>query len=401
MDFQYTARHVELRNIARELAEKIMPYELECEQNNGISPEAHAVIKAAVLASGLQAITTPKEYGGAGLSILEQVIVQEELGKLTNVLWDTVWRPAKPLLFGTEDQKQRYLVPDALGDRRDAVAISEPTAGSDFSSATTTAVSDGNGGYILNGEKWFVTVGDVADFLIVLAYVEPDHQPTMFLVDVDTPGVKISKVPMFTHIFVYEHPQFLLEDVRVSADAVLGGVGNGLELTRDWFTEERISIAARCIGAAERALTHAVDWARERVQGGQTLINHQQIQAMIADSVVDITTSRALNHQVAWEFDNADLDDPAQRKRLHAKASTVKLAASEAAGRVADRCVQIFGGRGYMREYPVERLSRELRLERIVEGTSQVQRLIIANEVDKRGLTDVLNFPFPTEAVQS
>jgi butyryl-CoA dehydrogenase len=214
----------------------------------------------------------------------------------------------------------------------------------------------------------------------------------MFLVDVDTPGVRITNVPRYTHTFVYEHPEFTFENVQVGQDAVLGEVGAGLELTRDWFTEERLMIGARTIGAAERALTLAVDWARARVQGGEPLINRQLIQGMIADSVVDITTNRAYTHQVAWEFDQADALDADQRKTLHAKAATVKLAASEASNRVVDRAVQIFGGRGYIRDYPVERLWRELRVDRIWEGTSEIQRLVIANETNKRGLEKLLSF---------
>ena len=392
MEFAYTPRLAELKDRARALTEKIIGFEDECERNNGLCAESHASIKAAVLDSGMQAINTPTEFGGAGLSVLEQVVVQDELGKLTNALWDTVWRPANPLAHATPEQRERYLIPGARGDRRDAVAISEADAGSDFSAARTTAMPDGKGGHVINGEKWFVTVGDVADYLIVLAYVQPEHAPTMFLVDVDTPGVKITNVPRYTHTFVYEHPEFTFTDVHVGPETVLGGVGAGRELTRDWFTEERLMIGARTIGAAERALTLAVDWARERVQGGEPLINRQLIQGMIADSVVDITTNRAYTHQVAWEFDQPDSGDPDQRKTLHAKAAAVKLAASEASNRVVDRAVQIFGGRGYIRDYPVERLWRELRVDRIWEGTSEIQRLVIANETNKRGLEKLLSF---------
>jgi alkylation response protein AidB-like acyl-CoA dehydrogenase len=379
MEFAYTPRLAELKDRARALTEKIIPFEDECERNNGLCVESHASIKAAVLGSGLQAINTPAEFGGAGLSVLEQVVVQDELGKLTNALWDCVWRPANPLAHATPEQRERYLIPGARGDRRDAVAISEAAAGSDFSAAKTTATPDGNGGYVINGEKWFVTVGDVADFLIVLANVQPEHAPTMFLVDVDTPGVKITNIPRYTHTFVYEHPEFTFTDVHVGPQAVLGGVGGGLELTRDWFTEERLMIGARTIGAAERALTLAVDWARERVQGGEPLINRQLIQGMIADSVVDITTNRAYTHQVAWEFDQADANDADRRKTLHAKAATVKLAASEASNRVVDRAVQIFGGRGYMKEYGIEKSLRDAVGAPIYSGTNEMQRVRIAS----------------------
>ncbi|MCH6468905.1 acyl-CoA dehydrogenase family protein [Sinomonas terrae] len=393
MEFAYTPRLVELKQRARDLTTKMMQFEDECEANNGLSAESHAVIKEAVLSAGLQAINTPAEFGGAGLTVLEQVVVQDELGKLTNALWDAVWRPANPLAHATEEQRERYLIPEARGERRDAVAITEADAGSDPSGIRTTAHRDGEG-FVINGEKWFVTVGDVADFLLVLANV-PDEGPTMFLVDVDQPGVTVAKTPRYTHTFVYEHPEFHFTNVRVGADAVLGGVGNGYELTRDWFTEERLMIGARTIGAAERALDLAIEWAKQREQGGEKLIDRQLIQGMIADSVADIATNRALTHQVAWEFDNSDLTDPNVRKTLHAKAATVKLASSEASNRVVDRAQQIFGGRGYMRDYAVERLWRELRVDRIWEGTSEIQRLVIANETKKRGLAGLVSFLGP------
>jgi alkylation response protein AidB-like acyl-CoA dehydrogenase len=167
----------------------------------------------------------------------------------------------------------------------------------------------------------------------------------------------------------------------VPDDAVLGGLGDGYDITRGWFTEERLMIAARTIGAAERALEEARDWAVSREQFGQPIAGFQMISSMLADCAVDIAVNRAYYHQVAWEIDNG-----ADRKTVHAKASIAKLAASEASGRVVDRCVQIFGGRGYDRSFAVERLYRELRVDRIWEGTSEIQRLVIANELVKRGL---------------
>jgi acyl-CoA dehydrogenase len=386
VEFAYSPRLAELKQRAADLTAKIMKYEDECEAGNGLPSEALEAIRQDVLASGLQAINMPSDWGGAGLSILEQVVVQDELGKLTNALWDTVWRPANCLRACTPEQRERYLVPDILGQRRDAVAITEPAAGSDPSGILTTA-TPGDGRYRISGEKWFVTVGDAADFLIVLANVLPEKAPTLFLVDKDLPGVSIKRVPRYTHTFVYEHPEFSFDDVRVDAGAVLGGIGQGYELTRDWFTEERLMIGARTIGAAERALSLATEWASQREQGGEPLISRQLIQGMLADSACDIATNRALTHQVAWEFDQGG-----DRKTLHAKAAMVKLAASEASNRVADRAVQIFGGRGYIRDYPVERLWRELRVDRIWEGTSEIQRLVIANEISKRGLHGLLQF---------
>ena len=385
MDFTYTDRMAELKGRAADLAGKIMVFEDDCEQGNGLPPEAHATIRKAVLDAGLNAVNHPAEWGGAGLTILEQAVVQEELGKLTGALWDTVWRPANALRACTPEQRERWLAPGIRGERRDAVAITEAAAGSDPSRITTTATRKGDR-YLINGEKWFVTVGDAADHFLVLAKV--DDQPTMFIVDKDSPGVELLRTPRYMHTFVYEHPEFAFRNVEVGPEHVLGEIGQGYDLTRDWFTEERLMIGARTVGAAERALTLALDWARTREQGDNVLIGYQLIQAMLADSAVDIATNRALVHQVAWEFTQG-----ASRKTLHAKAAMVKLSASEAAGRVVDRAVQIFGGRGYMRDYPVERLYRELRVDRIWEGTSEVQRLVIANELNKRGTDQLLALP--------
>jgi acyl-CoA dehydrogenase len=387
VDFAYTPEQLALRARARALADEIEVHELACEEHNGLPPAVHREVADAVLRHGLNAINMPADWGGQGLSVVEQVIVQEQLGRLTNALWDMVWRPANALRACDDAQRERYLVPGIRGERRDCVAVTERDAGSDPTAIASTAERRSDGGFVLNGEKWFVTVGDAADYMIVLANVMPDRAPTLFLVDKDTPGVRVLRTPRYMHTFVYEHPEFAFEDVELSDDAVLGGVGRGYELTRDWFVEERLMIAARAIGAAERALRAAVEWATEREQGGGRLIGHQLIQGMVADSVVDITTNRALVHQVAWEADRG-----LERKMLHAKAAVVKLAASEAGGRVVDRALQMFGGRGYMRENPCERLYRDLRVDRIWEGTSEIQRLIVGNEVEKRGLDGVLSF---------
>jgi acyl-CoA dehydrogenase len=385
MDLTLSPAQEELRARARSLTESIMAHEAACEEQNGLSPEAHADIADRVRELRLNAINMPAEWGGQGLGVLDQVLVQEELGRLTNALWDTVWRPANALSACTPAQRDEYLIPAIGGERRDCFAVTESGAGSDPSLIETTA-QPVDGGYRIDGEKWFVTVGDVADFLIVLALVLPERAPTLFLVDKATPGVRVLRTPRYMHTFVYEHPEFGFEGVRVPESAVLGGVGEGYDLTRDWFVEERLMIGARTVGAAERALRTAVDFAGGREQFGAPIIEHQLIQGMVADSVVDIATNRALVRQVAWEADQG-LD----RRLLHGKAAVVKLAASEAAGRVVDRALQINGGRGYMRENPCERLYRDLRVDRIWEGTSEIQRVIVANEVRKRGLDGLLS----------
>ena len=384
MDYGYSERLLDLKERAAALTSTLMACEEECETADGLSSECLADLRSAVRKHGLQAINMPEEWGGAGLSSLEQVIVFEEIGKLTNGLWDVVWRPANALLSCTSEQRERWLLPCIAGDRRAAVAITEPGGGSDPQTLATTAERAGDR-FRLTGEKWFVTAGDHADFLLVLAAV-PGEGATMFLVDKDLPGVRLSRTPAYMHTFVFEHPEFVFDEVELGPEHVLGQVGGGYDLTRAWFAAERLVTGARAIGAAERALALAVDWGRQRVQHGTPIISFQLVQAMIADSAVDIALNRALIHQVAREFDG-----DGSAKTLHAKAAMVKLSATEAAGRVVDRAVQIFGGRGYMREQPVERLYRDVRLDRICEGTSEIQRLIIANEITKRGLSALIS----------
>ena len=386
MNFRYTDEQLELRDRAAALARDIMAYEEECEEHRGLSAQSLSEIRELTLRASLNAINMPHEWGGQGLSILDQVIVQERLGQLTNALWDAVWRPANALKHCSADQRERYLLPAIAGDRRDCFAVTEEKAGSDPSLIETVAERDGDS-YEITGEKWFVTVGDVADFLIVQALVGPERAPTLFLVDKNLPGVSVKRTPAYMHTFVFEHPEFVFDGVVLRPEQILGEIGGGYELTRDWFVEERLMIAARATGAAERALTLASDWANERVQSGRVIASHQLIGAMIADSTCDIALCRALTHQVAWEADNG-----MSRKLVHAKAAMVKLTASEAAGRVIDRAVQIFGGRGYMRENPVERLYRDIRVDRIWEGTSEIQRMIIAGEAGKRGLDGMLQY---------
>ena len=191
--------------------------------------------------------------------------------------------------------------------------------------------------------------------------------------------------PDYTHTFADRHPQFVLTDVRVPASAVLGGVGRADELTNEWFVEERIHIAARCAGAMERLLSLAVDWATEREAFGERIYDFQGVSFPLADSAADASAARLLARECAGLADTG-----ADPKVVHAKASLAKLFASEAAWRCADRVVQVYGGRGYMREFAAERFLRELRVDRIWEGTSEIQRLIIARALDKRGVGRVV-----------
>jgi acyl-CoA dehydrogenase len=371
-----------LRDRARAFTEReLIPLEQECEENDGLTPSSWAKAKQATLDEGFNAINHAKEDGGQGFSLFHQMLVEEQWGRATGALWDVPWRPAIPLREATESQKERYLRPACRGERRDAYAITEENAGSDPQMVETTAVRDGDG-WVLNGEKWHVTSGDIADFFLVHAHVDGDPAgATVLLVDKEAPGVRLVRTPKYMHTFVFEHPIFAFDGVRLGNDAVLGEVGAGFDLTKDWFVEERLMIGARTMGASSRALELSLAFAEERVQFGQSIARFQAVEFMLADMAAEIAAAKSLLYRVVSEASEGALD----RKELHAMAATVKLVCSETAGRVIDRAVQIFGGRGYMREQPVERMYRELRVDRIWEGTSEIQRMVLGNELRKRG----------------
>jgi alkylation response protein AidB-like acyl-CoA dehydrogenase len=361
--------------------EVLVPLEDECEEHDGLSPESHAAAKQAVLDWDFNAINHAVADGGKGYDVFQVMLVEEQWGRATGALWDIPWRPSIPLAAATEPQKDRYLRPACAGDRRDAYAITEEGAGSDVNMVATTARRDGDD-WVIDGEKWHVTSGDVADFFLVHAHVDGDPaKATVFLIDKDTPGVRLVRTPRYMHTFVFEHPIYAFDGVRVGDDQVLGQVGQGFELTKDWFVEERIMIGARTVGAATRALELSTAFANERVQFGRPIAAFQGVSFMLADMAAEIMAAKSLLYRVCWEAARGGAD----RKQIHAEASAVKLVCSETAGRVIDKAVQIFGGRGYMRDQPVERLYRELRVDRIWEGTSEIQRLVIANELAKRG----------------
>ncbi len=371
-----------LQTRAQAFTEQVLiPLELECEQNDGLSAQSLAAAHRAVLDGGFNAINHASEDGGQGFDVFQQILIEEQWGKATGALWDIPWRPSIPLARATPGQKERYLLPACRGERRDAYAITEEHAGSDPSMVRTTARRDGSG-WVIDGTKWHVTSGDVADFFLVHAHVDGDPaKATVFLVDKGLPGVELVRTPKYSHTFVFEHPIFAFDGVRVGEDAVLGEVGSGYELTKDWFVEERIMIGARTMGAATRALDLALAFANGRVQFGEPIVGFQAIGFMLVDMAAQIMAAKSMLYRVGWQAARGG----ASRKQVHALASAVKLVCSETAGRVADAAVQIHGGRGYMREQPVERLWRELRVDRIWEGTSEIQRMVIGNELRKRG----------------
>jgi acyl-CoA dehydrogenase len=371
----------EVREIKERIAtfvrEELHPFEAEIAERGEIDEEKLGALRKKARAAGFSNLNMPKEYGGMDLSVVSQVALEEEAGKTTNGLGYMVADrgPRELLDLASPEQIERYVMPVVRGETREAWAITEPGAGSDIKDITTTAVRDGDG-WVLDGEKWFVTGGERAGFFIVLAWA--GEEQASFLVDRDAPGLEIVRTPAFMHDpYASRHVELRLKGCRVPGSARLEGGGD--KGTKRWFSLERIMIAARCCGAAERLVELARSWSLERQASGRQISEYQAIQFMLADSVTELNAARLMTYHVARVWDR---DDPSV---LHGKTAMAKLFASEMAGRVADRAVQIFGGRGYMVENPAERYYRELRVDRIWEGTSEIQRLIIARGLLKRG----------------
>ena len=374
-------------NARRYVVDVLQPLEQELEAGGGKLPASTgAELRRLAIEAGLAGGELPVSVGGGGWTVFEQVLVHEQYGQATGGLWSFVPGAYAVLVHADPEQRKRYLDPSLRGERFGAYAVTEPGAGSDARSLETTAVRDGSG-WVVNGEKWFVTGPDNTDFMVVQAMVVDggDRLPTLFLVDYDTPGVRMAADPDYMHTYADRHPQFVLEDVRVPDAARLGAIGAADDLANEWFVNERIHIGARCSGAMERLLTLAVEWATNRVQFGSRIFDFEGVSFPLADSAADASAARLLTREAAWLADSG-----ADRKVVHAKASLAKLFASEAAFTCADRVLQVFGGRGYMRENPAERYLRELRVDRIWEGTSEIQRLIIARSLERRGVDRVV-----------
>ncbi len=383
MDIELTPEAREWQTKAREYSDDyLLPHEVEAELNGGVLPADIAKRnKARAVELGFSGMDVPESSGGRALSIAAQVAVWEQLGRITNAL---SWCFAEPQSWMfeacNEYQQQKYVLPLMHGTKHDCYAITEEGPGSDVSSLKATAVRDGDD-YVLNGEKWFVTGANLADYFWFQARLQDEDDDTLFFIDQGTPGIEVIASPSFSHTFAAHHPTYRYTDVRVPVGNRIGQAGDGMAFTRTWFRRERLMIAARCCGAAARLIEEATEFASQRMVGGEPLAERQAIQMMLADSVTELWSARLMTFEAATAHDRGE-----DVKSLHMRCSMAKLHASEMANRVADRAVQIFGGRGYMRENVAERFFRELRVDRIWEGTSEIQRLIIARGLLKRGL---------------
>jgi alkylation response protein AidB-like acyl-CoA dehydrogenase len=385
MDFELSKELKELQERARHFVEReLIPHELTVDEHEALPQATRDHIRKQALAYGLWPMNVPRELGGLGSSVLEQVVAQEQAGRATNGLWAYVGGPYNALMRCNERQREKYLVPALRGEWSMSYAVTEPGAGSDTTNLKTTATRRGDR-WVIDGEKWFVSGGHEGIGLIVHAVTGPGEE-TLFLVDHGTPGMKLARIPRFMHRQEDRHCEFVFQDCEVGDEQILGGRGQANEISKAWFREERLHIAARCLGAAQRLLEEAKAWCAERESFGSKLYEHQGIGWMLADSATELYAARLMTYRTAWEED-AGRADP---KELHTKASMCKVYAAEMAGRVADRAVQIFGGRGYCSDSAAERLYRDVRVDRIWEGTSEIMRSIIVNGVMKRDLSRLL-----------
>ena len=386
MEIKLSDQAKKWQKIAREYADKyLQPHEIEAELNNGeLSKELTLRNKKKAIDLGFTAIDVPQSYGGLGLSMVEQVAIWEQLGRVTNALsW--CFPEAQSWMFDacSEEQIKEYILPLMEGKRKDCYAITESGSGSDVANLESTARKTDEG-YVLNGEKWYVTSANLADYFWFQAYIPEEDEDALFLVDKDTEGIKMIASPLFSHTYAAHHPTYKFENVLVEHNHRVGKPGDGMSFTHSWFRHERLMIGARSCGAAARLIEEAKQFAEERIVDGKPLIEKQIIQFMLAESATELWASRLMTFEAA----KAD-DDDMDVKVLHNRCSMVKLYVSEAANRIADRALQIFGGRGYMRENVAERFFRELRCDRIWEGTSEIQKLIIARALQKRGLDEM------------
>jgi len=363
---------------------ELIPHEVDAEMSGGELPaplrERHRRIAREL---GLAGMAMPREVGGGGLTTLEQAVVSEQIGRVTNALGWCFPSPARWMLDACSPyQIETWVKPNIQGVRHECYAITEAGAGSDVDAISATARAAGDA-YILDGEKWHVTGANRADHFIFQAKLTAGPHAgahALFFVDKDAPGVRLVRTPAYMHSYAAHHPIYRFEAVRVPARNRIGAEGDGLGFTYEWFRYERLMIAARCCGAAARIIDEATAFAKERVAFGRPIAETEAVQFMLADSLTELWAARLMTYRTAMAIDAGE-----DVKVSHAQCSMAKLYASEMANRVADRAVQIFGGRGYMRENVAERFYRELRVDRIWEGTSEIQRLIVAAGLYKRG----------------
>jgi acyl-CoA dehydrogenase len=358
---------------------ELYPHEETVERAGDVPPELVAQIRGRAIQAGLHAANMPEELGGGGLDAVSMTLAERELGKASYALQWLVARPSNILLACEGDQRDRYLLPAIRGERYDCLAMSEPGAGSDVRSMTTRAVRDGDD-YVVDGTKHFISHADKSDFVVLFAATGTEEVRgrkvnliTGFLVDLDTPGLTVLPGPASVSHRGYHHSELVFEGCRVPAANRLGEEGRGFDLMGEWLGASRLTVAATSVGRARRVLDMTTRWAADREQFGQPIGKFLGVGFQLADMATELEAAELLTLRAAWRLDQGTMTDQ--------DAAMAKVFASETLGRVTDAALQIHGGMGLMAELPIERFWRDARVERIWDGTSEIQRHIISRSL--------------------
>lgn len=378
MDFALSEEQRLIVETTRAFVEnELYPHEADVERSGRLEMDFVRDIQAKAIEAGLYAANIPEEFGGAGLDTPTWLLYEKELGKANYALhWTCVARPSNILCAGTPEQRETYLDPCVRGEKWDCLAMTEPGAGSDLRGMKASARQDGDD-WILNGTKHFISHADIADFAICFMASGEEDTPrgpkkliTAFFVDKGTPGFNVRGGYSNVSHRGYTNSVLEFDECRLPSSAVLGEVHEGFDVANDWLGATRLQVAATCLGRAERAFTHAVDYAAQRQQFGQQIGKFQGVSFKLADMAVEMKAAELLTLEAGWKFDQGTVTD--------ADMAIAKLKATEMLAFVADEAIQIHGGMGLMDELPLERIWRDARVERIWEGTSEIQRHIIS-----------------------
>jgi acyl-CoA dehydrogenase len=380
MDFGLNEENRAIVSMVREFVRReLVPHEDLVERLDEVPAELAAQIRSRAIMAGLYAPNFPEDLGGGGLDELSVTLVERELGWTSYALQWLVARPSNILRACQDDQVRTYLLPTIKGDRVDCLAMTEPGAGSDVRSMKTRASRNGSD-WVLNGAKHFISYSDVADFVIVFAVTGTEHSAkgersaiSAFLVDHGTPGFTVSRGASSVSHRGYHHCELSFADCRLPGSALLGTEGHGFDLLSEWLGASRLTVAATSVGRARRVLDLSVGWAASRVQFGQPIGRFQGVGFSLADMATQLEAADLLTLRAAWLLTQGTMSD--------ADAAMAKLYASEMLGRLTDQAVQIFGGSGLMSDLPIERFWRDARVERIWDGTSEIQRHIISRSM--------------------
>jgi len=377
MEFSLTSeQQMIIDTVKTFVEEELYPHEDEVEKSGQIRPELYASIKAKAIEMGLYAANMPEEHGGAGLDPLTLCLMERELGRANFGLQYIVGRPSNILLACKDHQIEDYLLPCIRGEKIDCLALTEPNAGSDVRSMQCRAERDGEH-FVLNGTKHFISHADVADFVILFAASGIEETPrgpkkkiTTFLVDKGTPGFSVD--PGYNSVSHRGYHNCILnfDNCRVHESQILGEEHHGFDVANEWLGATRLSVAAMCLGRAERALEIATEWAATRKQFGQAVGKFQGVSFKLADMALELKAAELLTMYAAWKDNSGEMTD--------SDAAMAKLKATEMLAMVSDEAIQILGGMGLMDELPLERIWRDHRVERIWDGTSEIQRHIIS-----------------------